>query len=101
MNKKILYLALLSILVLPSVAFGQATVAGIVTSIVNTVWIVATGIVVVLWLTTGIMFLTAQGAPDKLNKAKIAFLAAIAGTAIVVLAFSARGIIEKVITSGS
>ncbi|MEK7658824.1 MAG: hypothetical protein AAB352_03090 [Patescibacteria group bacterium] len=93
-NEKILTLILLaSILILPGIATAQ-TVAGMVTNVVNNVvWPFAIGAVVVLWIATGLMFLTAQGEPGKLTNAKSALVFAIAGTVIVVIANLAIGIV--------
>ncbi len=96
MDKKILTLILLAgVLVLPSAVFAQ-TIAGMVTNIVNNVvWPFAIGAVVVLWIATGLMFLTAQGEPGKLTNAKGALIAAIAGTVIVVLSNVAIAVVRN------
>ena len=44
---------------------------------------VASGVVVVLWVVTGILFLRAQGEPATLSKAKLALMTSIAGTVVV------------------
>ena len=97
MKKNILFLTLFSILFIPTIALAQVTIISMVNSIAYTAWIIATGVVVVLWLVTGMLFLLAQGAPDKLNMAKKALLTSVAGTVIVIVAFSALTLIANVI----
>ncbi len=96
MDKKILSLILLAaVLILPGVA-GAQTVAGMITNVINNVvWPFAIGAVVVLWIATGLMFLTAQGEPGKLTNAKGALIAAIAGTVIVVISTTAITIVRN------
>lgn len=90
MNKKILFLILLGVVVLPSLASAQqVTVQTIVQGAVTTTFYIADGVVVILWVITGILFLSAQGAPEKLNSAKKALLASVAGTVLVIVASSA------------
>ena len=93
-NKKILFLALLIVLALPSLALA-ASLQGIVDGAVNVSLIIASGVVVILWVVTGILFLTAQGAPQKLSSAKKALFAAIAGTILVLVAQGAMDMIRK------
>jgi len=85
MNKKILFLALLGVLVLPTLA-AAATLQGMSDAAAQTALYVATGVVIVLWVLTGILFLTAQGEPATLNKAKMALLAAVIGTVVIIIA---------------
>jgi hypothetical protein len=100
-NKKILILALLAVLVLPFAASAQVTITSLVANTVKITWTVATAIVVVLWLFTGILFLAAQGDPGKLKIAKTALFSSIAGTVIVIVAYSAMQIVGSAITSGT
>jgi len=98
MNKKILYLAL-SVMAMPVVAFaatctpGQISVPCMIDAAVRTTFYIASGVVVILWIITGLWFLTAQGAPDKLSASKKALIAAVAGTILVVVAASAINIV--------
>jgi predicted small integral membrane protein len=66
-----------------------------VTGAVNTTLIIASGVVVILWLVTGILFLTAQGAPEKVNSAKKALFSAVAGTVIVIVAYYAMDLVGQ------
>ena len=87
-NKKILFLILPVIVLLPTLASAQ-TVQDLVDGAVQTMLYIASGVVVILWLVTGLLFLTAQGAPEKLKSARTALFAAVAGTIIVIVASSA------------
>ena len=100
MSKKILFLLLLEILALPGIVYAQ-TITGMVANVVNVVWVVATGIVIILWVVTGVLFLAAQGAPEKLKQAKMALFSSIAGTVLVIVAYSARAIIQNALTTGA
>ena len=55
--------------------------------LVNAVWVVFTIIAVIMFLVAGILFLTAQGQPEKIQQAKKAFLWGVAGIAVGILAF--------------
>jgi len=102
MNKKTLFLILLGILILPSLALADITpdevaacgpgvisIACMVKAAVNTTLYIASGVVVILWIITGLLFLSAQGAPEKLGLAKKSLFSAVAGTALVIFAASA------------
>ena len=104
MNKKLLFLILLGVLVLPITTLAQVvqnvTITGIAVNVANVIWIVATIIVVMFWVVTGVLFLMAAGDPAKLGTAKKALFAAIGGTVIVILAWSVVGIISSAIFRG-
>jgi len=95
MNKKTLFSILLSFCVLPAVAFAQVTIQSLMDAAVDTTLYIAGGVVVILWIITGFLFLTAQGAPEKLSSAKKALIAAVAGTLLVILAASAIWIVSS------
>ncbi len=105
MKKTLLVLTLLGILLLPAIASTQTvsniTITGMVANVANVVWIVACIIVLMFWVITGVLFLTAMGDPSKLGTAKKAFFAAIGGTVIVILAYSAVSILSKAIFQGA
>lgn len=92
-DKKI-YLILLGALVLPSSAFA-ATVQGMVDGAVQTTLYIASGIVVILWVVTGVLFLTALGDPAKLKSAKTGLFAAIAGTVLIIVASGALNLVRS------
>jgi hypothetical protein len=85
MNKKVLFLILAAVLLLPVAASAQ-TLLSMAQAIAGQVVGVATWIVVIMWVVCGILFLTAQGDPGKLNSAKMALFAAIGGTILIILA---------------
>ena len=102
MKKKlllILFLSIVAVSVLPNMALAQ-TITGILVNITKVVWIVATAIVIIFWVITGVLFLASQGDASKLSTAKNSLFAAIAGTILVILAYSARVILENAILQG-
>ena len=106
MKKKLLFLVLLGILILPTTALaaqcpGGLTITNMVCNVSNVVYTVGGILVIIFWVITGILFLAAQGAPEKLGTAKKALFAAIGGTIIVILAWSAGAIIESAIFFGT
>ena len=92
MNKKSLFLILLAVLLLPFAAHAQS-ITGMASSIATVVVQVATWIVVIMWVVTGILFLIAGGEPGKINTAKTALFSAVAGTILVILAWNGRQIV--------
>ena len=111
MKKQLLFLIFLGFLVLPIVALGQwnnsgygsggGDLNGTLQSIVTTFVTVAGAVVVIGWIIAGLLYLTAAGAPDKLSTAHKAIFACAVGTAVVILAVSAKSIIESAIGGGS
>lgn len=72
----------------------------IIPSIETLIWIIFTVIVVVCFVIAGIMFLTAQGAPEKLKTARSAFIWGIAGVVVGILAYSIIPIIINFLIYG-
>lgn len=104
MNKKSATLILLTILIFPTLVLAQGqniTITGMVANVARVIWTVATIIVVMFWVITGLLFLTAAGDPGKLGTAKKALFAAIGGTVIVIVAYSAINIISSAVFSGT
>ncbi len=92
-NIKILSLVLFAVVFVPTLT-GAQTIGAMTSSVVtNVAWPVAIGCVIIFWIITGILFLTAQGAPEKLGLARKALIAAVAGTIIIIIAASACNII--------
>ena len=85
MNKKILFLTLLGTFALPALAFAL-TLQDMADGAALTALYVASGIIIVLWVLTGILFLQAQGEPATLSKAKLALMAAVIGTVVIIIA---------------
>jgi len=65
---------------------GDITALGNI--IVNKVWIVFTIIAIIMFVIAGILFMTAQGAPEKIATARQAFLWGVAGVAVGILAYT-------------
>lgn len=98
MNKKILISILLAVLIAPAMISAQgqgqgATLGSMAKAAAETALAVATGVVVVMWVVSGILFLVAAGDPSKLGTAKTGLIAAVAGTVIVILANGAIGFV--------
>ncbi|MGD0576966.1 MAG: hypothetical protein ABSA74_02755 [Candidatus Staskawiczbacteria bacterium] len=85
MNKKKIFLILSGALLLPLLASAQ-TVQTMADSAATAALYVASGIIVILWVLTGVLFLMAQGEPATLNKAKLALLASVIGTIVIIIA---------------
>lgn len=90
MSKKTLYSTLLLALAMPLAVFAQncgpdGTVGYIACWVAQEVVVVGSWIVVIMWVVTGILFLTAQGDPGKLNAAKMGLFAAIGGTILIII----------------
>lgn len=96
MNKKILFSNLLAAtLALPGLVFAQApTIQGMVHAAEQTALLIASGVVVILWIVTGLLFVTAAGDPGKLGTARKALIASVAGTLIVIIASSAVALVS-------
>ena len=105
-----LTLASLSALLLPVIAFAQleqvAPVSGVpqigslqqlIHSIENAAALVFGGLAVIMFLIAGVYFLTAGGEPEKVQKARSAFLWGIAGVVVGILAFSIIAVVGSVI----
>lgn len=93
MNKKVLLISL-TWLTLPVLALAQ-TIGSMAQAIAGQVIIVGTWIIVMMWVVTGVLFLTALGDPGKVNTAKIALFAAIGGTILIILANGAKAFVAN------
>lgn len=110
MNKIKLALASATTFLLPFLVSAQlqqqANVAGvpqvtslqqIITAIENAAALIFSAIAVIMFIIAGILFLTAQGDPDKVQKARGAFMWGIAGVVVGILAFSIIAIVASFI----
>ncbi len=104
MNKQKIAIALTSAaaLALPILAFAVPGQIGSIESLVEVierfVWVVFGLIVTISFIIAAVLFLTAGGDPDKVVKARTAFLWGVAGVVVGILAFSILKIIEGAIT---
>ena len=97
-NKKILFLILLGGVLLPAMfVFADDTkVFTMATALADTAMVIGAAVVVIGWVITGILYLTATGKPEKINVAKSALIACVVGTILIILA-DATGNISGVI----
>ena len=100
MTKIKIALIMLGILLLPVLASAQptATISSlqeIVNSIQRVIWIVFGLIVVISFVTAGILFLTAGGAPEKVQAARSAFIWGIVGVVVGIVAYSIIAIVSS------
>lgn len=104
LNKKIISVATLLLFALPSAAFaalcptdqgGSVWFNCVLTNLLNiVVWPVFITAAIIMFIYAGILFLTAQGEPDKLSKARHAVIWAAVGIAVGILGYVAVGIIR-------
>lgn len=64
------------------------------------VWPIFLGLVVIMFIWAGVLFLTAQGDPGKIGAARKAVIWAVVGVMVGFLAFSAVTLIRNIITPG-
>ncbi|MBI1866319.1 MAG: hypothetical protein HY005_03350 [Candidatus Staskawiczbacteria bacterium] len=96
MNKKILFFILfLLVSVLPVVASALTALDDILIKIQDMFITLGGTIVVIGWIITGILYLTAAGSPEKIGTAKKALVACVIGTAVIILATTAQSILES------
>lgn len=99
MNKNIRFVTKLisvSLLLLPVVSVAQVggmenpglnlAILGI--AVGRVVWVAFTIIAVIAFVVAGVQFLTAQGDPEKISRAKMSFVWGIAGIIVGIIAFS-------------
>lgn len=71
--------------------------SGLITSIKGVAWVVFGLIVVICFVMAGVLFLTAQGQPEKIKTAKSAAIWGVVGIFVGILAYSIQTIIEGLI----
>lgn len=111
MNKRILYLALLTVLALMAYPFAPVfaqlnatrygpifSITDLVPSIEGAIWIIFGTLTVVFFVIAGILFLTAQGAPEKLKIARSAFIWGVVGVIVAIVAYSIIAIVSSMLT---
>lgn len=99
MKKIVVSLLLLSILLVPAMAFAQPNVSinsleQLVNAIKGPLWVVFGLVALICFVIAGISFLTAGGDPDKVKTARTAFLWGIVGIVVGIVAYSIVTIIE-------
>ena len=100
MNKNTLFSILLGVLILPTIVFAQLVSYGpdidffvLLYNVMQGLWILFTAICVIGIAVAGIMFLTAQGNPEQLAKARSAAIWGAVGVAIVIISGSILSIV--------
>lgn len=69
----------------------------IINRIINGTWVIFGGIAVIAFLIAGVLFLTAGGDPEKITKARQAFLWGVAGVVVGIIAYSIISIVGSII----
>jgi len=101
MNKKLIVCAISTALLLPTVAFafegqpGTTNIDSAIRNILNFVWVIFIAFAVLSFIIAGVMFLSAQGDPEKIKEAKKAVLWGVVGVIVAIIAFSIVGIIRR------
>ncbi len=103
MKKIVSSLIVISMIALPVLAFAQPSVSissleQIINAIERFMWIVFGGIAVIMFVAAGILFLTAQGQPEKISAARSAFIWGVAGVIVGIVAYSIIAIVSSVIS---
>lgn len=90
MNKKLSSLFVLTavLIVLPVIAKAQIDVGGTLDKITDMLLLIFSGLVILMFLWAGILYLTAHGDPGQFQKANKAVLYALVGTAVGLLGYS-------------
>ena len=112
MNKtqKIAFVAL-TIAVLPVLALAQGgipgvpaiqtnkvgDITGLISNLVNKVWMVFAALAVIMFVYAGVKFLLAAGNPEKIAEARTAALWGVIGVVVMILAFSIFNIASTLI----
>jgi uncharacterized membrane protein YgaE (UPF0421/DUF939 family) len=94
-NKKILFLALLAVLVSPGLATAVSP-QKMVSTFAGQILVALDAIVFAGWVITGILYLTANGSPEKLSTAKKAVFACVIGTILAVVSASACSVVSTI-----
>ncbi|MDO8530091.1 MAG: hypothetical protein Q7S10_01665 [bacterium] len=100
-NKIFSFSAFTALLAVPLVSFAAQSnfFKCIIDRFIDKVaWPIFLGLVVIMFIYAGILFLTASGDPTKIGNARRAVIWAVVGVAVGFLAFSAVGLIRTIIT---
>jgi len=105
-QKIILSLAILSIVALPALTMAQVggsppaisyDITELGNVIVSKVWIVFTVLAIIMFVFAGILFLTANGAPEKVASARSAFLWGVVGIVVGILAYTIISVVTSLV----
>jgi len=113
MNKKILFLIWSGILILSACPSGLVlaqlsscpaggpcvtSISPMIHGIEMAAGLIFGGVAVICFLVAGVLFLTAQGEPEKVKTARAAFIWGVAGVIVGILAFSIIAIMVNILT---
>lgn len=101
-NKKYLFIILLAIVlilpvIIPADAMAASSACDFLKNIKTKLLLIAGTVVIIGWIVAGLLYLTSGGSPEKTGLAKKAMIAAIIGTALVILAQSAFTIVNDLL----
>lgn len=82
---------------LPTKEPGVLTLNGLFTGILAILWPIAAGICVVMLIVAGILFITANGDPGQVKKARDAVIWSVVGLVVAILAFSIISVVTNYI----
>jgi hypothetical protein len=97
--------AILTLLVLPVAALAinnpvpnptgaqVSSINELINNVLNGIWIVFGAIAVIMFIIAGVLFLAAQGNPEKVAQARQAFLWGVAGVVVGIIAYSIIAIV--------
>ena len=94
MNKKILFLALLTVVLTPALCFAAGSITEIVNNVAQSLVPLAGGLATIAFMVAGIMYIASTANPSLMAHAKTALIAAFIGIAIVILATSAEAFVK-------
>jgi uncharacterized membrane protein YjfL (UPF0719 family) len=112
MDKKKLFLILLGFLISPLIISAQVQscpVGGacitdltpIIRSVEMAAGLIFGGVAVICFIIAGVLFLTANGEPEKIKQARSALYWGVAGVVVGILAFSIIAIVSNILAPGS
>ena len=107
-QKSILSLAILCIIGVPVMALALtgdvpptagsiSSLSDLIKNIEIAIWMIFAAIAVIMFVVAGILFLTAQGAPEKVQAARAAFIWGIAGVVVGILAYSVLAVVGTMV----
>ncbi len=104
MNKKLVFTAIVSLAILPNIIFAVPSIASgtlidvvnvIISVFLNILWSVAIAFVIVMFVIAGFHFLQAHGEPTKVAEARQFVVWGLAGTAVIILAWSVTAVVGR------
>lgn len=80
---------------------GGVTIVSVTAGVADAVWKVFALIALVMFVVSGILFLTAQGDPGKIKIAKDSFIWGVAGVVVAILAYSIIALVTELLKGSS